>query len=271
MSFFEAIIKTAIMTKQSDLVLPTLQDLERLYQVWGVSEVEKQRISYALHQVLAEVDQWLSYVYLAKWIESFKNEEDATAKVDDLAEGITSTLSRADVFQYQSLAQSAAASAVAKKNTDLIKLLNIFHNGNYQDFVALCKAAPALFSGTLNVDACATKIRILTLVSLAYQQTSIPYQTIATALEVSLDDVEAWVLDTIAEGLIEAKLDHLSSSVFVSYALRRDFAKQQWNELNDKLGKWISNIDGMLGVIRDARSQGREHQTAALKSALVGH
>jgi translation initiation factor 3 subunit M len=269
-ALFEAMVKLAIAAKQNTILDQILQDLDRLFQLWHVAEAEKSRIHYSLHTLLAESDPWLSHVHMLKWLESFKSESDAAQHVDQLTAAITSALARSTVFQYQSIASSHAAAAVAKKNADLIKLAQIFTSGSYNDLIAFSKASPAVFAAPLSLEAATTKIRILTIVSLANKSAIIPYETIAKEIGVSVDDAESWVLDTISEGLLEAKLDHLSSSVFVTYAFRREFGNAQWKDLQDKLSKWMDNIQGMISVIRDARSHGKEGQHTALKHGLVG-
>jgi hypothetical protein len=274
-AFFEAIVKLAIASKQSNVLENVLQDLDRLFQVWTVSEAEKARLHLLLHTLLAESDPWLSHVHHMKWLESFKTESDCEKQVEELTKAITLALAKSDVFQFQSLISSTAAAVVAKSNPDLIKLANIFTRGTYKEFLDWSKTTN-LFKSTpaLSIDAAATKIRILTITSLAQERTNIPYQDIATALDIAVEDAESWVLDAIADGLLDAKLDHLSSSIFVTYAFRREFAPAQWNDLHDKLGKWMDNIKGMLSVIRESRSHPgatNTQQHIALKQGLVGN
>ena len=271
-AFFEAIVKLGIAAKQSNVLDSAMQDVDRLLTVWGVNDVEKMRLHFSLSKLLADSDPWLSHVHQLKWVESFKTEADCEKHLSELTEAIQAVLARPDVFQYQSLVGSPAAAAVSKKHPDLIKLAHIFTRGTYQEFVIFSKAT-TIFSAPspLSLDASVTKIRILTLVSMAQERSNIPYQAIASALEVNLEDAESWVLDAVAEGLLDAKLDHLSSSIFVTYAFRREFAPAQWNDLHDKLGKWMENIKGMLGVLHEARTHPtKEAQHSALKHALVG-
>lgn len=263
-------MKLAIATKQSNILSTVLQDLDRLSHLWGVSEAEKQNIHQSLHQLLAESDPWLSHVHMLKWLEAFKTEAECASKIAEITAAVTQSIALPFVFQYQSLVNSPAAAAVAKTNPDLVRLAKILINGSFKDFVAFSKASPGVFTGPISMEAIATKMRILSIVSLANSSTNISYQKIADEIEVPLEDAETWVLDAVAEGLLEAKLDHLSSSIYVTYAFRREFGMDQWKDLQDKLGKWMDNIQGMITVIRDARTHGKEGQHTALKQGLVG-
>lgn len=272
MAFFEAIVKLAIAAKQSGILDSAMQDIDRLLPTWGASDEEKMRLHFSLSKLLVESEPWLSHIHQMKWVESFKTDADCEKHLADLTQAIQGAVARPDVFQYQTIASSHAASAVSKSNPELIKLVGIFTRGTYQEFVSFSKST-TLFSSPspLSSTAAATKMRILTLVSLAQEKSNISYQAIASALEVPVEDTETWVLDAISEGLLDAKLDHLSSSIFVTYAFRREFAPSQWNELHNKLGKWMENIKGMLSVLREARAHPtKEAQQSALKHALVG-
>ena len=273
-AFFEAIVKLSVAAKQSTVLDNVLQDLDRLVHLWGISEEEKAKLHHQLSALLAESNPWVAHVHQMKWLESFKTEAEAEAHSSELTAAFVSAIGRPDVFQYQTLISSIAAQVIAKSNPDLLKLAAILHNGSYQDFETFSKSGTKILSATnLSVDALATKMRILTLVSLAQENTKIPYETIASSLSVSADDVESWVLDTISEGLIDAKLDHFSNSVYITYAFQRSFGTPQWVDLRDKIGKWMENIKGMIGVIHDSRSQhqGKAAQGEALKQALVGN
>lgn len=268
-AFFQAIIKLAISAKQSTVLDSVLQDLDRLTAIWGISAEEKSKLHHQLSILLSESNPWIAHVHQMKWLESFKTEAECQANVSELTAAFVSAIRRPDVFQYQTLISSVAAKVVATSNANIIKLATILHNGTYQDFETFAKATPEVAG--ISVETLATKMRILTLVSLAQESTKIPYQTIATALSVPADDVEAWVLDTISEGLIDAKLDHYSNSVYITYAFQRSFGTPQWVDLREKIGKWMENLKGMIGVIHESRShQGKVAQGEALKQALVG-
>lgn len=271
-AFFQAIVKLSIAAKQSNVLDSVLQDLDRLTHLWGVSAEEKAKLHYQLSLLLADSNPWVAHVHQTKWLESFKSEADCQSHVTELTQAFVAAIGRPDVFQYQTLISSPAAKVVSAANPELIKLATLLHNGSYQEYDAFTKSTKIFASfSALSVETIATKMRILTLVSLAQENTKIPYSTIAAALAVPADDVEAWVLDTISEGLIDAKLDHYSDSVYITYAFQRSFGTPQWVELRDKIGKWMENLKGMIAVIHDSRShQGKAAQGEALKQALVG-
>lgn len=272
LAFFQAIVKLAIATKQSNVLDSVLQDLDRLVHLWNISAEDKAKLHHQLSVLLAESDPWLSHVHQAKWYESFKTEEAVKPVINELTDALVAMLSRADVFQYQTIVSALATKVISNTNHDLLTLASLLNKGTYSDFTKFA-AQTKLFSSTpaLKLDVITTKMRILTVVDLAQDCNKIAYQTIASELSVPVEDVEMWVLDTISEGLIEAKLDHYSNSVFVSYAFRREFGAAQWTDLRDKVGKWMENVKGMISVIHDSRAQqGKVAQGESIKQALIG-
>ena len=64
-----------------------------------------------------------------------------------------------------------------------------------------------------------------------------------------MTEVEAWVVSTISEGLIDARMDQLTSSVVVTRAMQREFGSGQWLALQAKLAAWKASVAGLLAVV----------------------
>ena len=61
------------------------------------------------------------------------------------------------------------------------------------------------------------KMRLLTLVTLAMGKTEIEYATVASGLNIEVDDVEDWIIEAIGEDLLEGKLDQINDRVLIRY------------------------------------------------------
>ena len=89
---------------------------------------------------------------------------------------------------------------------------------------------------------------------------------LATALEVSEDDVEAWVVKAIEAQLLDAKMDQMRRMVIVTFAAQRAYTMEQWKAMHAKLGAWTTNVRSMLGMLLAARQRAADAaaaQTAA--------
>jgi len=102
---------------------------------------------------------------------------------------------------------------------------------------------------------CLKKIKLLTLVSLASANSSVPYAHIAQELKIDEDQVETWVITAITENLIDAKIDQRSKTVYITRALHRVFTTAQWKELKTKLTQWKKNVNILLQSLQNVKEE----------------
>merc|ERR1712066_822603 len=99
-----------------------------------------------------------------------------------------------------------------------------------------------------------TKIRLLTLASMAHGRKELNLSEIATALEEKEDGIERWVVRAISEGFIDGRIDQLNHKVLVKSAFQRKFEKEEWAFLDSKLTQWITNLERVISFIGDQKS-----------------
>ncbi len=80
-------------------------------------------------------------------------------------------------------------------------------------------------------------MKLLSICSLAAQATNkiVSYQTIATTLKISNDEVEDWIIDAISQNLIDGSMDQTNNTLTVSRYTHRSFGLNQWKLLQQKL------------------------------------
>ena len=62
-------------------------------------------------------------------------------------------------------------------------------------------------------------MKLLTLCTLGSKKKFLSYSEISEELEISLDDVEMWVVDAISNKLLEASMDQFQSQVQVPFVM----------------------------------------------------
>ncbi|KAJ6145299.1 Eukaryotic translation initiation factor [Penicillium chermesinum] len=174
---------------------------------------------------------------------------------------LASALRRPHVFDFTTLTASDAVQALRTSDSTLFELLEIFTSDTleaYEEFIAATPLS-TISNGVLaeSADALKTKIRLLTLTSLASStpSRSLAYSTIASALRVEPSEVEMWVIDTIRAGLVEGKLSQLRSEFLVHRATYRVFGEKQWAEVQGRLMVWRRSLENVLSVIRSERER----------------
>lgn len=89
-------------------------------------------------------------------------------------------------------------------------------------------------------------MRLLCLCSLAESEPSLSYARVADTLQVSREEVELWVVEAVAHGLLEATVDQVPEIISVSRCIHRSFGKEQWVALQQRLALWRQNVAALV-------------------------
>ncbi|GBG24193.1 Eukaryotic translation initiation factor 3 subunit M [Hondaea fermentalgiana] len=126
-----------------------------------------------------------------------------------------------------------------------LRALEIMAYGTLGDYEAEQSSLPALSEVQQR------KLRMLTLVSLASKQKSLPYATVRTALRMQSDrEVEDVVIESMYAGLLRARLYHRERLVVVHWAMGRDLRDEDLDAVAEKLSAWCENAEVVLGTLQ---------------------
>jgi COP9 signalosome complex subunit 7 len=128
------------------------------------------------------------------------------------------------------------------------ELLNIFAYGTYADF----KSKQDKLSLVKLTKVQETKLKQLTIVSLASKNRVIPYSVLQTELDVSnVRELEDLIIDSIYQGLLTGKLDQAKSEVQVDETFGRDIKGQDVKKLFSTLDNWAASSDSLMKLIEE--------------------
>ena len=85
-------------------------------------------------------------------------------------------------------------------------------------------------------------MRLLTLSSMAQDCTEIEFAQLTAKLNLAHSDVEPFIIEAIASGLIKGKINEPEEKVLISSTINRTFKEQQWNLIKTKLELWQKNL-----------------------------
>ncbi|KAI3628278.1 hypothetical protein CBS14141_002279 [Malassezia furfur] len=137
--------------------------------------------------------------------------------------------------------------------TPVFALLKVFVGGTHADLEKWRGAHGAeLARLSLDAEALSRKMRLLDLATLCARSVSaeVSYADMAAVLDVSLDEVEAWVIDVIRAGLVSGKLSQVKQSFRVYRSTHRTFDKPQWTALEERLSQWQKSIQTLITTIQ---------------------
>jgi len=167
-------------------------------------------------------------------------------------EAILEAIAFEDLFQCDNLLSLESVKALQndKEHGKLYTLLTIFAKDKLDGLQAFVSANPGfLESKNLSSDLAFRKIRLLSIASLGSEAREIPYSLIASTLQVSLSEVESWVIEAVSAKLLEAKMNQLRQVVSVGFCVQRVFAKEQWTSLATLLKKWQGSVSQLLSTV----------------------
>lgn len=183
------------------------------------------------------------------FVEKCKAQNVAAGVADVIAEAVSSE----KLFVFGELLELEAVQALASDagaGGAAFKLLRLFAYGTFADAGA---------AGAALTPEQASKLRLLSIVSLAQDVKLIPYATLLSQLQMSeIRELEDVVIDAIYSGLMNAKLDQKNKSVEVLSAIGRDVDPADIAKMQQKLTQWAGASSSVIEAIEQKTSYANE-------------
>lgn len=242
--------------------LAPIVDADNLVQMldgWGVSVEEKRNL---LKTVGNSMTGNKRQIYLLLLLETYNDSIDTLAKDTEVMtiakDAVVGAISDPiTLFNKQrGMLSWPGVVALKRDNGTLVSLLEIFQEGKLDDFKPfIAKNKDILKENKLDLSSCTRHMRLLSLCSLAVEHEEIPYSAIAETLDITLPQVESWVIAAVASGLLVAKMDQLQQVVMVERCAVRKFGLEQWKVLQSRLNSWKKNVKNVLEGLKQTQNQ----------------
>jgi translation initiation factor 3 subunit M len=278
---FLAILKVIKATNSSisfEALTPQLETNIPLWlSAWQLDDEDARNLYVSIADVaITTGNESLSYKYLLHALETIPPDTASEEASIDLAKRtLRAALINPAVTDFTPLTASDAIQAIRKSDSNLFDLLEIFSSDDYTSYTDFLETNDLSSLGISEDQAqvLSTKIRLLTLATIAAssQTRSVPYSSIATALQIPSDDVEMWVIDTIRAGLIEGKLSQLKQELLVQRATYRVFGEKQWAEIQGRLMVWRRTLESVLQAVKTEREKFAREGMGPVDSAVNGY
>jgi len=264
-SVFLALVDYCLTTDQVSKVAKHLGDVQGRVQAWKLSKDEQKEVYLKLAEALKGYqDGTLAQRFLVTFLSLWGPKDNLAQAAPQAIEASVKAIQNPTTFDCDELLQLKAVSALAEgdeKSKAVLRLLQIYGSEKleaYEEFVGSHKEL--LASIGLTHEMCVDKLRLLSLASLAAENTEIPYDLVASTLKLSGDkEVEMWVIKGFRAGLVQAKMDQVRRVVIVSRTTARVFNSTDWKELGDRVEGWQTSLTNMSEII----SAAKEHARAA--------
>lgn len=237
---------------------PQLKNIDGWIEEWELEPKETRKLYVAVSEAAVK-DSAESYSYLLKALRTTQNSASSPEARQLSLRALKSALQNEKHFDFQDLTALDSVQALRKSDETWSELLELFSSENYDDLQEFKEINGSFFSDNgIDEEILDRKMRLLTLASLAAhasQTRTLPYAQIAKALNISGEDVEMWVIDSIRSGLIEGKLSQQKQEFLIHRSTYRSFGENQWREVASRLESWRSSLTNVLAVIRAQKDE----------------
>lgn len=237
-----------------------LKDILTWLEQWKVSTDQKRTCYRELHSALKNRQSDASASRMLLELLSTYDESSATSAeaYEDARACVIEIVGKPGVFTMDHLLALAPIRAMRGKPE--LDLLNIFVSGTMNDYLSFYSKNKEFMEATgLSHLDCVNKIRVLTFLTMATQQSEIPFHECINTLDVNEDDVEDFVVELVQSGLVHAKIDQINEKIIIRSSSRRTFNKSEWEELYNRIETWKDNLQ----TIRSSLEQVALNQVAA--------
>jgi translation initiation factor 3 subunit M len=263
---FMAMMKFASANSLAHMLSGQFDKLEAWVEEWDCSPTQVVDLYWEVTQaLLAEGGQEAeATALLHKVLKAAEGGDAATlSAVSEQAKmACTTAIKDSETYKLDELLDFAAVQQLESSEPLVVALLRIFVEGKLADYTKFVSANGSLLDELgLDAAACEDKMRLLTLASLANEHEEVPYSAVASDLGMATEggewmaDIEGCVIQAIAAGLIEARLDQRRQVVIITRSTQRQFQDDDWKQLGDKLANWRDHVQRMLMVIESAAAR----------------
>ncbi|KAF2842649.1 PCI-domain-containing protein [Patellaria atrata CBS 101060] len=255
-----AILRVVRGTSNFETIKPQLKNLDAWLSSWESDEEEARSLYLAISDAAKEAgEEEQAYQYLVKALRTITSDEVDSDEARQLSlRALRSALSYPSHYDFQDLTALDSIQALRKSDPTHFELLELFNAELLDDFNDFNDSHDGfLATEGLDMAALTRKMRLLTLASLAATTPirSLPYASIAKALQIPAGDVEMWVIDVIRAGLVEGKLSQQTQQFLIHRSTYRVFGENQWKEVAARLDMWRNSLQGVLSVIRAEKEE----------------
>ncbi|OAP55089.1 hypothetical protein AYL99_10789 [Fonsecaea erecta] len=249
-------------TQAFEALIPQLEtNIPNWLSAWELDDEDARNLYVGVADVASAIgNEDLHYTYLLSALQTIPPESASETESAELARrAVRVALTNPSITDFTPLTTSDAVVALRRSDGNLFDLLEIFSSDDYSSYADFLETNNLADLGVPDsaAETLSHKIRLLTLATIAASSTtrSVPYSTIASALQIPSEDVEMWVIDTIRAGLVEGKLSQLKQEFLVQRATYRVFGEKQWAEIQGRLMVWRRSLESVLNVVRAEREK----------------
>ncbi|KAI6192340.1 hypothetical protein M3Y97_00327100 [Aphelenchoides bicaudatus] len=229
-------------TKFVDVSLATV---EKYFVDWNLDVEKKREVLRELHKALVRDNRTnLAFEVMMALLKTY-TAVDADKAKDDARECVNTAIADPNSFSVDHLLRLSAVQSLEKSDSKIHQLLMLFATGKLADYRKFVAENTSFVNDQLKVDQVALekKFKMLTLISLAEQQSIIPLSVLSSELEIKdAEELEEFLIDAIQIDAVKGKVNEQRGEFVVSSFQYRTFGRPQWELLQKRLSSLLKNL-----------------------------
>jgi len=255
---FVAILEYSLETEQTAAVEGQFDTIDARLKELNLNNPQKRKI---FELILKHTREWRSsfaYDFWVKLFSTYDPEETVLEETKNEAQSaIISLIRDSEMIRTDLLFETHVVKSL-KNNyhfEKVYRLLEIFTEFGFKEFKTFSiENSEFLEKHGLNHSDLVSKIRMLTLLSLASTKDEFTYKEVASLLDINESEVEHLIVEAVISDVLDARIDQLQQRIVVRRAESRVLRENEWERLDTKLDKWKENMTNLLKVVQHAKA-----------------
>jgi len=216
---------------------------------WKCDVQEQRDIYRLLHEAFSAINQGEKAIQaLVRLLKLYAENEGVDAK-SDAHICVISHIAHPTIFVMDHLLDLHPIRALDGQLSH--ELLQIFVNGDLNDYIEFYNNNQDFVEKlAVTHEESLCKMRLLTLASMAQDCTEIEFAQLTDKLNLPLEDVEPFIIEAIASGLIKGKINEPEEKVLISSTINRTFKEAQWGMIKGRLELWHKNLTSIQDALK---------------------
>lgn len=242
---FDAIFRCAVVSKTSSQFVPQLPQIAKWLHSWPVSDDNKVEL---VNKLVEQFDNdYRSEV--TEFLKLISNQNGSTWVAPFAEMLVRNTLTEPHNFEFDSITKLPAVQGLEQSNKELFTALSATANGQYS-LLADAKLDAKKDAAIIK------KCRATTLSRMASEKNLLTYEEIKTELNISVEEVERYILIAIKGGILQGRISQLNETFAVEGStVFGPMKDQHWDCIEHKLNSWKR----ALLAVSEANSQAEEN------------
>jgi translation initiation factor 3 subunit M len=247
---FLELAKRADESKSYETVIPQLNKLPELLKHWNATQEQSRVLHLLAYRIFSATHRKVeAYESLVRHLAATEEAGEDTAVL--AAQAAVEAIRLPQVVQLDGLLGLAAIQQLAVSQPQLFALLKIFAEESLSAYTRFHESNPGFLESVgLTHEECQRKQRVLALAGLASGREEVTYAQVAQELGVEEREVEAWVIEAVGAGVVDARIDQTRRVVLVNHVTLRTFTAEHWQQMSSRLALWRDNLVSLLEVVQ---------------------